>query len=74
MTTNIHITKIEQPDTGAVIALRCDKCKAVTYLWSPYAKKPEDGDYFLIKMCERIEHMIELPRVEYKFDPAGHTW
>jgi hypothetical protein len=47
----INITHMTQPESGGVLAGHCSKCKTTVILQSPYSKKPEDGDLFLMEMC-----------------------
>lgn len=41
----IHITSIVPPEHGWPIAMHCPICKETTFLLSPWAIKPERGDY-----------------------------
>ena len=48
----IHVTKIVPPEVGWPVAFHCPLCKETTFMLSPWAKKPDDGDYFRIdKSC-----------------------
>jgi hypothetical protein len=50
----IIITKLAQPEVGAVMAQYCAVCKNTTFMLHPLAEKPEDGDYWLLTMsCHR---------------------
>ena len=51
--TGIFVTSITPPaDYGWPIACHCDICKTTTFVYSPYAIKPEKGDYWLMqKTC-----------------------
>jgi len=42
----IHVTKIVTPAEGWPIAMYCPLCKETTFLLSPWAIKPKDGDYW----------------------------
>ena len=46
--TGIHITDIVPPAYGGPIAMHCPLCKETTFLPSPWAAKPERGDYWRI--------------------------
>lgn len=42
----IHVTSITPPEQGWPIATYCPICKKTTFVLSPWAIKPKDGDYF----------------------------
>jgi hypothetical protein len=42
----IHITHIVPPAQGWPIAAYCPTCRETTFILSPWAAKPKDGDYF----------------------------
>ena len=44
----IHITSIVPPEQGWPIVAHCDLCHKTEIVLSPWAKKPDDGDYFLM--------------------------
>jgi hypothetical protein len=47
---HIVVTSIVPPaDYGWPIACHCDICKTTTIIYSPYAAKPTDGDYWLMQ-------------------------
>jgi hypothetical protein len=46
----ILITKIAQPEVGAVMAQYCEVCKTTTFMVHELAKRPDDGDYWLLTM------------------------
>lgn len=48
-TSLIHI--ITPPATGWLIAFHCPLCGVTTFLLSPWATKPHDGDYWQLRMC-----------------------
>jgi hypothetical protein len=57
----IHITSIVPPEQGWPIAAHCCHCRKTVIILSPWAKKPDKGDYFLLKgTCldeeEHIKH------------------
>lgn len=63
--TGIYVTSITQPaDYGWPIACHCDICKTTTFIYSPYAIKPEKGDYWLICVHEELatQHNIQMWR------------
>lgn len=45
----IFVTSIVPPAQGWPIAMYCPLCKETTFILSPYAIKPEKGDYWLMK-------------------------
>lgn len=48
----IHVTAIVPPEQGWPIAMYCPICKETTFLLSPWAIKPEKGDYWRMSgMC-----------------------
>lgn len=42
----IHISRIDPPAQGWPIAMYCPICKETTFILSPWAIKPKDGEYF----------------------------
>ena len=55
--TGIHITHITPPEQGWPIAMHCPICRDTTFLLLPWAAKPKDGDYWLMKeVCGSVEH------------------
>ena len=46
--SGIHITFIVPPEQGWPIVAHCDLCHKTEIVLSPWAKKPDDGDYFLM--------------------------
>ena len=67
----IIITKLAQPEVGAVMAQYCAVCKNTTFTLHPFAAKPEDGDYWLLTMpCHRhlwpVTFSCELESVKLK--------
>ena len=42
----IHLSHIVPPAQGWPIAAYCPKCMETTFILSPWAAKPKDGDYF----------------------------
>ncbi len=68
----IHITSIVPPEQGWPVAFYCPLCRETTFLLSPYAVKPSDGDYHqMTEMCADLEfgfkHNMEF---ELKMKPA----
>ena len=60
--TGIHVTHIVPPTQGWPIAMHCPLCKETTFLLSPWAAKPEKGDYWrMTETCARSDqHNMEL--------------
>ena len=49
MQRGIFITSIVPPEHGWPIVAHCVHCRKTEIVLSPWAKKPDDGDYFLLK-------------------------
>ena len=64
MQRGIHVTSIVPPEQGWPVAFYCPLCKETTFLLSPWAIKPSDGDYWRIEMCgsdvEGFRHNMQL--------------
>lgn len=61
----IHVTSIVPPAQGWPVAMYCPLCKETTFLLSPWAIKPTDGDYFKLNdtcasECVSDRHNITL--------------
>lgn len=55
----IHVTAIVPPEQGWPIAMYCPICKETTIVLSPWAIKPERGDYWLMhETCGSEEHNL----------------
>lgn len=53
----IHVTSIVPPEQGWPMAFHCPICKETTFLLSPWAVKPKDGDYFKMNdTCASDDH------------------
>ena len=53
----IYVTSIVPPTRGWPIAMYCPICKETTFILSPWAAKPKDGDYFRMnEVCGSVEH------------------
>jgi hypothetical protein len=46
----LQITKIVQPETGAVMLVHCADCRRTEIYVSPFALKPGDGDAWKIEL------------------------
>ena len=67
----ILITKIAQPEVGAVMAQYCEVCKTTTFMVHELAKRPDDGDYWLLTMpCSThpSKFTCELDKVQLSAD------
>jgi len=54
--SGIHVTSITPPAQGWPVAMYCPICKETTFILSPWAMKPVDGDYFKMNgVCGRDE-------------------
>lgn len=54
--SGINVTNIVPPEQGWPIAMYCPICKETTFVLSPWAIKPQDGDYFKMnETCARDE-------------------
>ena len=51
----IHVTHIVPPAQGWPIAMYCPLCKETTFILSPWAIKPEKGDYWLMKVQNELD-------------------
>jgi hypothetical protein len=76
--TGIFVTSIVPPEQGWTIAIHCPICKETTFLLSPYAIKPERGDYWIMnQMCANdaeggLHNMqLAIPKREWKTIPLG---
>ncbi len=50
--TGIHVTSIVPPELGWPVAYHCPLCRTTTFVLSPWATKPKDGDYWRMnEMC-----------------------
>jgi len=69
--TGIHVTHIVPPDQGWPIAMHCPICKETTFIWSLWAIKPKDGDYWrMTETCARSnQHNIELAMNPFAYRP-----
>ena len=48
----IHVTRVGEPEQGWLMSFYCPKCRETTFLLSPYACRPKDGDYWRMnEMC-----------------------
>ena len=60
----IHITSITPPESGWLMSFYCPLCRETWFRLSPWAIKPEDGDYWRIQMCgsdvEGFRHNMQL--------------
>ena len=58
--SGIHVTAIVPPEQGWPIALYCPICKETTFVLSPWAVKPHDGDYHkMTEVCASEEHGMD---------------
>jgi len=47
----IIITSIKQPEQGAVMIMHCEVCRVSVITISIHAKKPDDGDLWVVQLC-----------------------
>lgn len=66
----ITITKVVQPDRGAIMMFYCSQCKSTVILVNEHAIKPERGDLWRIQMCADILRH-NMPMLEPKFNFGG---
>ena len=61
-TKGIHVTSIVPPEQGWPIAMYCPICKVTTFVLSPWAAKPEKGDYYwkIKDVCVSGDHAMLL--------------
>jgi hypothetical protein len=78
----IHVTSIVPPEQGWPIAAHCTHCRNTVIVLSPYAKKPEDGDYYMLKgTCldeeMNVQHNL-YPQFDYpwpnRMGPRPEEW
>jgi hypothetical protein len=67
--SGIHVTSIVSPDQGWPIAMHCPICKKTTFLLSPWAIKPEKGDYWRMnEICaDSEEHTYNMSLTRWSF-------
>jgi len=75
----IHVTAIVPPEQGWPVAFHCPICKETTFLLSPWAIKPEKGDYWRInETCGSEEHHMQhnmrmaMKPITYRPLPGGY--
>jgi hypothetical protein len=58
----IHITGIQQPESGGILATYCPICKRTEIFIHEWATKPDMGDFFYMpKTCvDYIEHDLMI--------------
>jgi hypothetical protein len=76
----IFVTSIVPPEQGWPIAMYCPICKETTFLLSPWAAKPSDGDYWrMAEMCGSVEHQgkhnmkMAMKPILYHRLPGGYV-
>jgi hypothetical protein len=66
----IHVTSIVPPEQGWPIVAHCDMCKKTVIVLSPWAIKPEKGDYWKMEgTCLDEEKHIRHNMYPEKFAP-----
>lgn len=64
MQRGIHVTALTPPESGWPVAFHCPLCRETTFLLSPWACKPSDGDYWRVEMCanetEAFRHNLQM--------------
>jgi hypothetical protein len=64
----IHVTSIVPPAQGWPIAMHCPICRETTFLLSPWAAKPEKGDYWLMKETCGSDVLCEMHNIQMAYD------
>lgn len=64
----IHITRIVPPERGWPIAMYCPICKETTFILSPWAIKPKDGDYFRMNGACGSDVLGTLHNIQMELD------
>lgn len=75
LATGIFVTSIVPPEHGWPIAMYCPICKETTFILSPSAIKPKDGDYWRAVTCARdgvhIQHNMKMGMDMYNSATKG---
>ena len=66
--TGIHVTHITPPEQGWPIAMHCPICRETTFLLSPWAAKPERGDYWRMKETCGSDVLCEMHNIQMACD------
>ena len=66
--TGIHVTHITPPEQGWPIAMHCPICRETTFLLSPWAAKPERGDYWRMKETCGSDVLSEMHNIQMAYD------
>jgi hypothetical protein len=66
--TGIHVTHIVPPAQGWPIAMHCPICKETTFILSPWAAKPEKGDYLRMKETCGSDVLCEMHNIQMAYD------
>ena len=71
--TGIFITGLVPPEAGWVIVCHCPECKVTEIVVSPYAIKPSDGDFWIMRgICHtHLEHNFFKPAKEPYYTLRG---
>jgi hypothetical protein len=64
----IFVTSIVPPAQGWPIAMYCPICKETTFLLSPWAAKPERGDYLRMKETCGSDVLCEMHNIQMAYD------
>jgi hypothetical protein len=64
----IHVTHITPPAQGWPIAMHCPICRETTFILSPWAAKPEKGDYWRMKETCGSDVLCEMHNIQMAYD------
>lgn len=57
------INHLKQPESGAIMFLRCDECGVTTIIHNEHAIRPTDGDAWMVRgICDKIH----MPKMEFE--------
>jgi hypothetical protein len=63
---NVIITSIKAPEQGWPIVTHCSLCGVTRIVHSPYAQKPEKGDYWVLEgFCPILAHSLSFPNKKF---------
>lgn len=47
---NIQITKLVQPEQGAIVFMRCSECNSIEIAHSIFAPRLKDGEFWFVSL------------------------
>ena len=71
--TGIYVTSITPPaDYGWITATHCDICKTTVFVFNPWAIKPSNGDYWILKHTCVNEQFMHQHNLNMWWEESGH--